>query len=216
MNYDFNTVVNDTVVPFPVAADVDNVIIQKVEYISDTSQSGNDYEGIQFMFERNTKDGKSLLKDFIYKVNETQIFTRDGESEEDALKRMRNEFLKRLLHYASKYGATKESLAQATAFQEGEAKTFENFANKFVAYFTGILDNRRLYVKTFMNKNGYTILPAFVPFLQEISEGACKMSYTKRELGKLQEIRTNIANSSNNQVEEVEVADNDDFNDIDV
>ena len=69
MNFGFGADnAKSTTRPFPVKEAVDNVELDKAEYIKATSANGNDYEGIKFHFKRTASGQIGLQKEFFQMV----------------------------------------------------------------------------------------------------------------------------------------------------
>lgn len=165
---------------FPVQCDVDQVTLDKCEYIAQNSWEANSWEAIDFLYKRRG----SVLKDRMFSINPNGATARswvEGDTVEDALEARTAVFMTQLKHIATKFGITDEQL-----YALGELKTFKDLAT---AYCKMVNDKRKgvkMYCKTIRNQDGFTKLArgknSTMPFLQNMAEGDCTLHYTNFEI----------------------------------
>lgn len=159
---------------FPVA--VDNICnMEKCEY---TTKSKGDqvWEGIEFTYVMSTKDVDYRQTDMRFAVVEDTVKVKDGETHEDAVERAVTAYNTMLHHIATKFNCTDAEMDNIGG------RTFEEMANNFCKLIMSKIksNNPDLFLKTF-NSNGYSKVSPFVPFLQRVDEGPCKLTWTKNE-----------------------------------
>lgn len=170
--------------PFPVACDVGDVEITGCEYVSGTSQKGNEWEGIKVTY---TRKGTSV-SDVMFAINPDNVSVRPfipDDTHQDAVDNAVKIYNTHMLHIATKLGLTSEDLMK-------EVPTDKGFKAMAEAYCKLILDNCtgvKLYVKT-IKDGGYPKISRnsgnTVPFLQCMSDGECTLAYTPKELTTLE------------------------------
>lgn len=185
MNYGFGADnAKSTTRPFPVKEIVDNVELEKAEYIKAISAGGNEYEGIRFQFKRTSNGQTSNLSDLKSPPRENWSNERilpDGtkiSKEEDFNNKMK-EYVSYLRHIAFAFGVTEEDLTA-----KGNFKTFGEAASNYCDVLNARKTNRKVYLKTVKNKDGYTSLPSYIGngFCVSMDNGIPEFKYTDREL----------------------------------
>lgn len=170
--------------PFPVKEVVDNVELDKVEYISATSSNGNDYEGIKFYFKRSVSGLTSYFADLKSPPKEAWATERtlpDGtkiSKEEDFNSKMK-EYVSYLRHIAFAFGVTEQDLAS-----RGKFNTFAEAARSYCEVLNSKKEGSKVFLKTVKNKDGYTCLPTYIGsgFCASMNEESPSFRYTDREL----------------------------------
>lgn len=185
MNFGFGADnAKSTTRPFPVKEVVDNVELDKAEYIKATSANGNDYEGIKFNFKRSAGGQTSYLSDLKSPPRENWASERvlpDGtkiSKEEDFNNKMK-EYVSYLRHIAFAFGVTEEDLTS-----KGKFNTFGEAATAYCNTINERKTGKRVFLKTIKNKEGYTSLPSYIGngFCASMDEEAPDFRYTDREL----------------------------------
>ena len=170
--------------PFPVKEVVDNVELDKAEYVNAVSSNGNNYEGIKFYFKRNVSGLTSYLTDL--KSPPKQAWAQektfpDGTKitkEEDFNSKMKD-YVSYLRHIAFAFGVTEQDLTAKGTFQ-----TFGEAARNYCDVLNSRKDGNRVFLKTVKNKDGYTCLPSYLGtgFCASMNEESPSFKYTEREL----------------------------------
>lgn len=185
MNFGFGADnAKSTTRPFPVKEAVDNVELDKAEYIKATSANGNDYEGIKFHFKRTASGQTSYLTDLKSPPRENWSAERvlpDGTKitkEEDFNNKMK-EYVSYLRHIAFAFGVTEEDLTS-----RGKFNTFGEAARGYCDILNSRKNGKKVFLKTIKNKEGYTSLPSYIGngFCASMDEEAPDFRYTDREL----------------------------------
>lgn len=183
MNFGFGAEnAKPTTRPFPVKELVDNVELDKVEYIKAVSAGGNDYEGIKFHFKRSSNGQTSYLSDLKSPPREswaTEKVLADGTkiSKEDDFNSKMREYVSYLRHIAFAVGVTEQDLTAKG--------TFSTFGEAAMNY-CDVLNTKgknKVYLKTVKNKEGYTCLPSYVGtgFCSSMNDDIPDFKYTDRE-----------------------------------
>ena len=174
-NYSF-TNLDESRTPFPVAESVSDVELSKCEY-----GNGENYEYIDFIYTRTTENGVSTLKDRIFATNANTIKAADyipGDTKEAALQREDMKLMKKLLHVATKFGISKDDL------QNLPSSSFSAMAKAYCQLISAADTSVKLYCKTVRDKNGYTKMSKYVPFLQKMGIPS-ELKYSSYELTQL-------------------------------
>jgi hypothetical protein len=170
--------------PFPVKEAVDNVELDKVEYVNAVSANGNNYEGVKFYFKRFVSGQTSYLADLKSPPKQDWSQERllpDGTKitkEEDYNSKMR-EYVSYLRHIAFAFGVTEEDLTS-----KGKFSTFGEAARNFCDVLNERAKNKKVFLKTVKNKDGYTCLPTYIGtgFCSSMDDESPSFKYTDREL----------------------------------
>lgn len=155
--------------PFPVAACVSGVELDRVEFVED---NGNEY--LDFYFK---VGDKYSLRDrrFPVKKDNLRMMQRDGETLAQTEERLIAESGRVFHHIASKF-ATEDEIDAI------QGENFKEFCTAYCKLINGNCSGVKLYMKTILNKSGYVAAPKAGRFLQNESDGVCTLSYTKKEL----------------------------------
>lgn len=170
--------------PFPVKEVVDNVELDKVEYVNAISGSGNAYEGVKFSFKRVVSGQTSYLTELKSPPREAWAQDKtlpDGTfiSKEDDFKSKMKDYVSYLRHIAFAFGVTEEDLTS-----RGNFSTFGEAAKSYCDVLNARKVNKRVFLKTVKNKDGYTCLPTYIGtgFCASMDEESPSFRYTDREL----------------------------------
>lgn len=166
--------------PFPVAENVDNVILEKCSYVHGEKE-GEPWEGIRFEYSRQASGDTMRLNDTRFaavraKAKATDTKTAE-ENYEDTVKRKNAQ----LRHIATKFGITDTELRAIPT--DG---SFKSTAMGYCELVNSRCRGKKLYCKTV--KNGkYVTMATFPPFLQNMAEGECTLAYNDSEKNQMKE-----------------------------
>lgn len=150
---------------FPVSSSNSNVTLSSVTYIK--AEDCNSKNGaINFTFE---KDGAIINhKRFLPDLDNVQ--QRDGETLDQAKERSFKSFNAILQHIGNKFT---------------DNVTTGNNLIEYVKNWCGMMSKavvgHKVYLKTILNNNGYTDLPKYPDFIQNMNSGECTLLYTDKE-----------------------------------
>lgn len=170
--------------PFPVQEVVDNVELDKVEYVNATSANGNPYEAIKFYFKRSHNGQIAYLTELKSPPRKEwgqERMLPDGtkiSKEEDYASKMKD-YVTYLRHIAFAFGVTNEDLTS-----KGQFNTFADAAKSYCDVLNSKKNGVKVYLKTVKNKDGYTCLPSYIGtgFCCSMNEETPGFKYTDREL----------------------------------
>lgn len=182
MNYGFKKdQVKDPIVPFPVSASVDNVILDDVQYVSGSDKRGQSFEAIDFFYKRELPDGTvQRVKDRMFCIDEGNITPSPNQKIEEAIKAAYTSFNSRLLHIVSAFGVTREEIEERC----GSAGNFRELATAYAEMLKERAEGITVWLKTLPDK-GFVRVANFPNFIQAMSDGECTLSYTTWEKGKI-------------------------------
>lgn len=162
--------------PFPVSCHVDNVTLDRCEYVSQSN-----WEAIDFYYKR---EG-STLKDRIFAAKIENTKPRPyipNDTAADALAAKDAIMLSQLKQIATKFGITNEQILAL-----GNLKDFKTLAMQYCNMVNSKCKGVKLYCKTIVDDGGFTKIARgnnTIPFLQRMDSGDCELSYTVNELAK--------------------------------
>lgn len=155
--------------PFPVICCNANVYLDKMEY--GKTDEGNEYLDIFYT------DGKHTVKDRRFAVTKKNLgmMQREGETLQVTFDR--------LVEEASRvYRFIAERFCPPEEVDSLGGNDFKDFAENFMKIVGPRSKEVPLYLKIVVNKAGYPSVPRAGRFLQNMDEGSCTLSYTKKEL----------------------------------
>lgn len=155
--------------PFPVSCCNADVMLDKAEYVK--AENGNEY--LDFYW----TDGKHSLRDRRFPVSKDNLsmMKREGETSQQTYERLIEESSRVYRLIASRFCSDQEVDSLG-------GNSFKEFAQSLADLLNKNSAGVKLYMKTVLNKAGYVSLPKAGRFLQNMSEGNCTLSYTKKEL----------------------------------
>lgn len=155
--------------PFPVICCNANVYLDKMEY--GKTDDGNEYLDIFY------SDGKHTVKDRRFAVTKKNLsmMQREGETLQVTFDRLVEE-ASRVYRFIAERFCTPEQIDTLGG------NDFKEFAESFIKVVGPSSKNVPLYLKIVTNKAGYPSVPRAGRFLQNMEEGSCTLSYTKKEL----------------------------------
>lgn len=154
--------------PFPVSSCVADVELDRVEFVE---SDGNQYLDFHYKVGE-----KYSLRDrrFPVKKENLSMMQRDGESLSQTEDRLIGETGRVFLHIGSKFCSDAD-------INQVSGDSFKEFCTAYCALVNNECKGVKLYMKTVLNKAGYVSVPKAGRFLQNMSDGACTLSYTAKE-----------------------------------
>ena len=147
--------------------------LEKCEYVV---KGGNNLEAIEFTYKMNDNDVIRLQRDTRFGVDEDNIRVKDGETQEEALKKAWGRVNAVLKHVATKFNCTDDEMNALTGANFRQYAT--NYCNLIMSKVKK--DNPTLYCKVY-NKGGYAAVGKYPNFLQRTDAGPCTLQYTNEE-----------------------------------
>lgn len=203
--------IQESLPKFPISDKIDNVVLEKVEYVNTTSKKGNEYEALVFTFSRKLPDGtKQMFLPRVLPVNQEQILGWEGAGEDTVAQKFKE--LNQTINHIARVvtNLTKEEIEEKTL-----AKSFSGFARKYANMVNELIDENgcpMMFMKLVPNKKNYPALPKFPDFLQRMSDGLCSLAYTEYETKEMKKTNT-MASTANEILEEEDDLDGLDLDD---
>lgn len=163
---------------FPASAQVDNVILDKVEYLSGQGKDGNAYEAIEFTYKREDDAGnEQTITDRQFPVNEAMISPLPTQTPEEAIKQAYENFNGKLYRVAAACGMTKEEINESC----GSASNFRELIESYAEVVNSRAKGQYFWLKTMKDAKGFTKVAMFTDFIQPMTDGECRLAYTPSE-----------------------------------
>lgn len=167
---------------FPVGPAIDNVVLEKVEYVAGQDKNGGQFEAIDFYYLREDEGGtEQKIKDRLFTVNESTLQARPNMTLEDVIKRAYETFNTKLLRVAEALNIGREDVQEQCA----NANTFRELCETYAEIINSRAKGQFFWLKTLPDNNGYTRVAAYTDFIQNMSEGTCRLVYSKYEQDKI-------------------------------
>lgn len=156
---------------FPIA--VDNICTLK----SCSLNKRGDYDTIEFTYVMDDGEVKRELKDNRFAPDPSSAKATDKLTLAQAQDKVITDFNTLCKHIATKFDCTDNEIAGC------KGTDFKSFATSFCNLINGKIKQNpdtKLYIKCY-NKNGFSNVGQYVPFLQKVSDGPCKLQFTEKE-----------------------------------
>jgi len=172
---------------FPIGPAIDNVILEKVEYVSGQDKNGSSFEAVDFYYQREDEAGvEQKIKDRLFTVNESTLQPKPNMTLEDVTKKAYEVFNTKLLRVAEACNIGREEVQEQCA----NSSTFRELIETYAEIINSRAKGNFFWLKTLPDNNGYTRVAAFTDFIQNMSESTCRLMYTKYEQDKIANMRT--------------------------
>lgn len=169
--------VSERTLPFPITAQVDNVLLKKVEYISGQGKDGKTFEAFDFHYTRKLDENRTQhFKDRMFSLNEEGINPKPDQTMEEAVNKRYQGYNDRLEHIAQAFGVSHDEIEEACA----NVQTFEEMVSNYAAVINEACTDKPCWLKL-IPKGGYGRLPQFPDFIQPMSDGICGLKYNNYE-----------------------------------
>jgi hypothetical protein len=184
--YGFDSSNTDPVrMQFPLAASVDNVELEQCAYCSSkdgNNPSGVEWEAVDIVFKRTSPEGVSLLRDREFCINEANIQVSTmipNDTIKDAQDRAYKRFNGKLKLVANCLGISEVELMASCA----DCNTPKEFVDAYCNLVNTKGKGKKIYVKTVLDKSGYTKLAKFAPSnpMCQSMTGPSSLRYTPKE-----------------------------------